>query len=128
MPTLSFQVSYKSPKTEGEFHPTAASASGNNFFDIGTRTLYVQVDGPGLIDIKMRPVVILAFGIPEMSKEEFFGENLINNLIIFLKVDPAKVRIAGVRRIGGGSRRKREAPGLEVIVEIGTSVVCFERV
>ena len=63
-----------------------------------------------------------------MSEEEFFGENLINNLIIFLKVDPAKVRIAGVRPIGGGSRRKRATSGLEVLVEIGTLVSGYGRV
>ena len=113
------KVTYKSPKTEGEFLPTAASPSGANFFDIDTKTLYVQVKGRGLIDIKMRPVVILAFGLPEMTEEEFFGKDLLKNLIIFLKVDPAKVRIAGVRRIGQSRRHKRGTGGIEVIVEIG---------
>ena len=113
------KVSFKSPKTEGEFLPTAESPSGTNYFDIDTKTLYVQVKGPGLVDIKMRPVVILAFGLPEMTEEEFFGKDLLKNLIIFLKVDPAKVRIAGVRRLGQSRRRKRETIGVEVIIEIG---------
>ena len=95
------------------------SPSGASYFDIDTKTLYVQVKGPGLIDIKMRPVVILAFGLPEMTEEEFFGKDLLKNLIIFLKVDPAKVRIAGVRRIGQSRRRKRGTGGIQVTIEIG---------
>ena len=79
----------------------------------------MQVKGRGLIDIRMRPVVILAFGLPAITEEEFFGKDLLKNLIIFLKVDPAKVRIAGVRRIGQSRRRKRETIGIEVIIEIG---------
>ena len=113
------KVTYKSPKTKGQFLPTAASPSGANFFDIDTKTLHVQVKGPGLIDIKMRPVVILAFGLPEMTEEEFFGKDLLRNLIIFLKVDPAKVRIAGVKRIGQSRRRKRSTGGIQVTIEIG---------
>ena len=79
----------------------------------------MQVKGQGLIDIKMRPVVILAFGLPEMTEEEFFGKDLLKNLIIFLKVDPAKVRIAGVGRIGQSRRRKRGTRGIQVTIEIG---------
>ena len=79
----------------------------------------MQVKGRGLIDIRMRPVVILAFGLPAITEEEFFGKDLLKNLIIFLKVDPAKVRVAGVRRIGQSRRRKRDTIGIEVTIEIG---------
>ena len=79
----------------------------------------MQVKGRGLIDIRMRPVVVLAFGLPEMTEDEFFEKDLLKNLIIFLKVDPAKVRIAGVRRIGQSRRRKRGTDGIQVIIEIG---------
>ena len=120
------KVTYKSPKTDEEFLPTEASPAGVNFFDIDTKTLYVQVKGPGLIDIKMRPVVILAFGIPAISEDDFFEKNLLQNLIIFLKVDPAKVRIAGVRRIGQNKRRKRATGGVEVIIEIGMLVINYK--
>ena len=48
--------------------------------DVKNDLLYVTLRGGEPIDIKTAPAVILAFGFPAISIDEFFGENLISNL------------------------------------------------
>ena len=42
--------------------------------------LYVTIRGPNPIDIKTAPAVIVKFGFPAISIDDFFETNLVNNL------------------------------------------------
>ena len=42
--------------------------------------LYITVRGPGPIDIKTYPAVIIKFGFPAVAVDDFFEKNLVNNL------------------------------------------------
>lgn len=53
-----------------------------------------------------------------MTEDEFFGDQLVNNLAVFLKVPPGMIRITNIVRENSGARRRRRATGLTVEVEI----------
>lgn len=80
--------------------------------------LKVLVRGSAPVEIRTAPVLFLAFNMPAMTEAEFFGDNLIQNLALFLKVPPLMIRITNIIREGGGARRRRRSTGLTVEVEI----------
>lgn len=94
------------------------STLGSNYFDQDYKMLRVLLRGSTPVEIRTSPVLVLAFNMPAMSEEEFFGGNLIQNLATFLKVPPNMIRITSVIREGGGARRRKRATGLTVNVEI----------
>ena len=48
--------------------------------DLKNDLLYVVIKGTDPIDIKTFPAVIVKFGFPAVKIDDFFEENLINNL------------------------------------------------
>ena len=54
--------------------------AGENYMDLKNDLLYVIIKGTDPIDIRTFPAVIVKFGFPAVSIDEFFEENLINNL------------------------------------------------
>lgn len=80
--------------------------------------LNVVVRGSQPVEIRTSPVLIIAFDMPAMTEDEFFGENLIQNLATFLKVPPEMIRITKIVREDGGARRRRRSTGMTVEVEI----------
>ena len=58
--------------------------------------LYWVQCGQQTLNIRRHEVLMVSFGLPAMTDEEFFGEQLINNLAQFLSVPASKVGIAGV--------------------------------
>ncbi|XP_076825620.1 fibrocystin-L-like isoform X2 [Clavelina lepadiformis] len=103
---------YKRPETDGQYRPAIDSrVHGANFMDLKKDLLYVTLRGGEPIDIKTVPAVILAFGFPAISIDEFFGENLISNLAIYLGVPNDKIRIVDVVEETSSRKRRSTSDG-----------------
>lgn len=70
------------------------------------------------MEIRTCPVLVIAFELPAMTEDEFFGDNLVQNLATFLKVPPDMIRITQIVREDGSARRRKRSVGLKVEVEI----------
>ena len=57
-----------------------AAINGANYLDRDTRLLYITIRGPDPVDVKTVPLVVLKFGLPPITIDDFFEENLIQNL------------------------------------------------
>lgn len=79
--------------------------------------LNILLRGSEPVQIRTSPVLFLAFNLPAMTEAEFFGEKLIRNLALLLKIPTNKIRITNIVREGTNARRRRSA-GLTVQVEI----------
>lgn len=102
----------------GQYVPQLNSSVGTNFFDRDFKMLEVVLRGSTPVEIRTSPLLFIAFELPAMTVDEFFGDNLVQNLAIFLKVPPNMIRITNVIREDGGARRRRRSTGLTVEVEI----------
>ncbi|KAM8966821.1 LOW QUALITY PROTEIN: fibrocystin-L [Pelodytes ibericus] len=107
----------KAPTYAGEYLPQLTSTTfGDNYLDNDYKMLYVLVRGSTPVEIHTSPLIVIAFNIPAMTVDEFYGANLVRNLAIFLKIPANKIRITKI--VPEGSRRRRAAGGLTVSVEI----------
>ncbi|XP_066271168.1 fibrocystin-L-like [Branchiostoma lanceolatum] len=102
----------------GDHSPTHQDAAGANFMDIEMQTLYFTMKGSAIIDIMTSDVITIAFGLPPVTVDDFFGPNLANNLCGFLNIPLGKVRRMNVVS-EGGKRRRRAAGGVTVHLQIG---------
>ncbi|KAA0710211.1 Fibrocystin-L Polycystic kidney and hepatic disease 1-like protein 1 [Triplophysa tibetana] len=105
------------PTYPGQYLPSFNSDHGSNFFDPDYKMLYVLLRGSEPVQIRTSPLLVVAFNLPAMTEEQFFGPDLIRNLAAFLKVPQNMIRITKIVRAGGGARRRR-ATGLTVEIEI----------
>ncbi|KAJ8389419.1 hypothetical protein AAFF_G00119570 [Aldrovandia affinis] len=109
----------KEPSFEGEYVPQLNSTvHGSNFFDSTYKMLNILVRGSTPVEIRTSPLLFIAFRLPAMTIDEFFGESLVRNLALFLKVPTNMIRITKVIR-EDSARRRRRSTGLTVEVEIG---------
>ncbi|XP_053468790.1 PKHD1 like 1, tandem duplicate 1 [Ictalurus furcatus] len=106
------------PAYPEQYIPTLNGTHGSNFFDPDYKMLHVLLRGSTPVQITTASVLFISFNLPAMTEEEFFGDQLVNNLALFLKVPPSMIRITKIVREGGGARRRRSATGLTVEVEI----------
>ncbi|OAF68248.1 hypothetical protein A3Q56_04012 [Intoshia linei] len=105
-------------------HPFASifkSISGDHIYDIVSKTLYITLESNIDYKIKIIPVVRFSFQLPDMTIDEFFGIDIIDNLRIFLGLDPSQVRIVNIISETAPLNRKRQVPwtGLSVQLEFG---------
>ncbi|XP_076610974.1 PKHD1 like 1, tandem duplicate 1 [Chaetodon auriga] len=108
----------KKPTYAGQYVPKLNATLGTNYFDQDYKMLKVVVRGSKPVEIRTSPVLFIAFELPAMTEDEFFGEDLVRNLAMFLKVPPNMVRITKIIREDGGARRRKRSTGLTVEVEI----------
>ncbi|XP_061597205.1 fibrocystin-L-like isoform X1 [Cololabis saira] len=107
------------PTSADEYVPLMNATAGANYFDQDYKMLRVLLRGSTPVEVRTSPVLVLAFNMPAISEDEFFGANLIQNLALFLKVPANMIRITKVvREDGGAARRRRRSAGLTVEVEI----------
>ena len=85
--------------------------------DRGELTFIIK--GPERIDVVSQSSIIVSFGLPAMSVDDFFGDDLVENLAAFLKIPMTKVRIMNVVSESSSGRKKRSTGGITVEVEIG---------
>ncbi|XP_044027924.1 LOW QUALITY PROTEIN: PKHD1 like 1, tandem duplicate 1 [Siniperca chuatsi] len=108
----------KKPIYAGQYVPQLNATVGSNYFDQDYKMLKVVLRGSTPVEIRTAPVLFISFNLPAMTEDEFFGENLIQNLATFLKVPPNMIRITKIIREDGGARRRKRSTGLKVEVEI----------
>uniref|UniRef100_A0A3Q2VVI1 PKHD1 like 1, tandem duplicate 2 n=1 Tax=Haplochromis burtoni TaxID=8153 RepID=A0A3Q2VVI1_HAPBU len=108
----------KKPILAGQYVPELNATVGTNYFDQDYKMLKVVLRGSQPVEIRTAPVLVIAFGFPAMTEEEFYGNSLVQNLAVFLKVPPNMIRISKIIRENGGARRRKRSTGLTVEVEI----------
>lgn len=102
----------------GQYVPQLSAILGTNYFDQDYKMLKVLVRGSQPVEVRTSPVLVIAFELPAMTEDEFFGDNLVQNLATFLKVPPDMIRITQIIPEGGSARRRKRSVGLKVEVEI----------
>eukprot|EP00058_Branchiostoma_floridae_P028596 XP_002614087.1 hypothetical protein BRAFLDRAFT_118430 [Branchiostoma floridae] len=103
----------------GNHKPTLSDAAGANFMDIEWQTLYFTLKGSNSVTIKQTEIIVLTFGMPPVTVEDFFSsDQLVNNLCLFLNIPADKVRVVDVVR-EDGSRRRRDVGSMTVEIQIG---------
>ena len=106
--------------TANEFEPLLTDPTGTNKIDFqrGEHTIIIKGSSP--VEVITQEVIIVSFGLPAMTVEDFYGANIVENLAAFLNIPLTKVRVVNVISENGGSgRRKRNTDGTTVEVEIG---------
>lgn len=94
------------------------ASMGTNFFDRDYKMLKVLLRGSGPLEIRTAPVLILAFNMPALTDDQFFGDSLVQNLAQFLRIPTNMIRVSQVLSESGGARRRKRSAGLTVEVEI----------
>ena len=114
------RVVLTAPTSPGQYVPDVTTAqTGVNYFNRDTGLLHVAVRGPTPVDIVTTPLIVVSFSLPAMTEDEFFGENIVANLALFLNVPADKIRIASsVRQT---NRRRRQAGSVLLSLEIGNA-------
>eukprot|EP00058_Branchiostoma_floridae_P026715 XP_002612206.1 hypothetical protein BRAFLDRAFT_108902 [Branchiostoma floridae] len=103
----------------GNHKPTLSDEPGANFMDIEWQTLFFTLTGSSSVTIKQTDVIVLTFGMPPVTVEDFFSsDQLVNNLCLFLNIPADKVRVMDVVR-EDSSRRRRAVDGMNVVIQIG---------
>ncbi|KAM4688908.1 fibrocystin-L [Discoglossus pictus] len=106
----------KAPTYQGQYKPQLSSTVvGENYLDSDYKMLYVLLRGSTPVEIHTSLLIVIAFNLPAMTVDQFYGDNLVRNLALFLKIPANKIRITKI--IKEGSRRRRST-GLSVSVEI----------
>lgn len=106
------------PTTPTQYRPTISDPAGTNFLD--NKELHLTVKGSNPHLITMSQVVVIAFGVPPMSVDVFFGPKLVSNLATMLGLPSSKIRImSGTGSSGNSGRRKRSTQTTTIEVEIG---------
>ena len=100
-----------------EFTPTVANVSGTNYFDKDNERLEIIITGQHIIEVMSPETVIVSFSMPALSEEDFFGDNIVENLASFLSIPLNKVRVVNV--ISSSGNRRKRSTGIVVEVEIG---------
>ncbi|KAI3358131.1 hypothetical protein L3Q82_003134 [Scortum barcoo] len=108
----------KKPIYAGQYIPEVNGTLGTNYFDQDYKMLKVVVRGSKPVEIRTAPVLFISFELPAMTEDQFFGENLVQNLAMFLKVPANMIRITKIIREDGAARRRKRSTGLKVEVEI----------
>ncbi|XP_069121982.1 fibrocystin-L-like [Argopecten irradians] len=108
------------PTYPDEFMPNVSDTAGQNYYDRDSGRLHFTMRGNKVIELKTDASVILSFQFQPMTVDQFFGDQLIQNLAGFFDIPPHKVRLVKVVRqtTPAGKRRKRSTGYDEVVVEI----------
>lgn len=75
------------------YMPTYESASGTNLFRKEDKRIFFAADGTGVYDLNIAPVLVVGFGFPSLTPEEFFqSETIVANFAMLLDIDPSMIR------------------------------------
>ncbi|KAJ8026005.1 Fibrocystin-L [Holothuria leucospilota] len=114
---------WKAPEageTNADYYPSLSSqVLGSNYFDRDLDQLFILIRGPTVIEVLTTPVVMTTFGVPAVEVDNFFEENLVQNLANLLDIPPSKIRVVEIISEDSARRRRRSSGEVEVVVEIG---------
>uniref|UniRef100_A0A8D0AJK6 PKHD1 like 1 n=1 Tax=Sander lucioperca TaxID=283035 RepID=A0A8D0AJK6_SANLU len=108
----------KKPIYADQYVPQLNATVGTNYFDQDYKMMKVVLRGTQPVEIRTSPLLFISFELPAMTEDQFFGESLIQNLAVFLKIPPNMIRITNIIRGDGGARRRKRSTSLKVEVEI----------
>uniref|UniRef100_A0A8D0AIF4 PKHD1 like 1 n=1 Tax=Sander lucioperca TaxID=283035 RepID=A0A8D0AIF4_SANLU len=108
----------KKPIYADQYVPQLNATVGTNYFDRDYKMMKVVLRGTQPVEIRTSPLLFISFELPAMTEDQFFGESLIQNLAVFLKIPPNMIRITNIIRGDGGARRRKRSTSLKVEVEI----------
>ena len=114
---ISKYLPYAFSITGDEYTPKLSNATGTNFFDKDSGQLSIIIKGPQIIEVIVQETAIVSFSMPALSVDDFYGDNIIQNLASFLNIPLTKIRVVNV--VSEGSRRRKRSTGIVVEVEIG---------
>nr|XP_026695327.1 fibrocystin-L-like [Ciona intestinalis] len=114
--------------TPDQYKPAIDSGvNGANYIDLKTRLLYVTIRGSEPVKIVTVPMVQIAIGFPAISVDDFFGDNLVQNLATYLGVPSYKIRVVNVVRETSRRRRdlrsRRSTDVVTYTIEYGDEIV-----
>ncbi|OAF68924.1 hypothetical protein A3Q56_03331, partial [Intoshia linei] len=124
---------YRYKTVDKPFYYISDGTSGANIYDTMSKTLYLTVQSSIDYKISIVAVVRFSFDLPDMTIDDFFGVDIINNLRIFLGLDPSQVRIVNIISESNALQKKRAIGKLSVQLEFGdnpgvkTPVLSFQK-
>ncbi|ROT65416.1 putative fibrocystin-L [Penaeus vannamei] len=101
------------------FLPSITDPVGTNYLQRNKKLLHVVLRGGSVIDITTTPTIILSMGIV-IDPDNFFEENLVQNLALLLNIPPENIRVTNIISESSGRRRKRATEDREVEFEIAS--------
>ena len=108
------------------FTPTLSDAPGTNYQNRDEQTLFlVMEDGDYMYDITVTDQVLMSFGFPPVAVEDFFEEQIVENLANFFGIAMEDIRVVNVIRedtILEGNRRRRDTDSDAAIVGADFSI------
>jgi hypothetical protein len=110
------------PNNPDEFMPHPQhDAPGANYYDRPWQMVYIVVKGPLPVVVRTTRVIVVAFNIPSLTEDDFYGEHLVKNLAAFLGIPESKIRRVDIVSASTGSRPKRatNADNDVIVVDIG---------
>jgi plastocyanin len=118
------ELVYKRPEDHPNrpdlFRVNLTDPHGTNFYDRDRKTLYITLTGSSPVEIHTSPLIQISVTLAPITVDEFFGENLRNNLATLLNIDKRRIRIVNViAEDSVSSRRRRATDGIQVDFEIG---------
>ncbi|KAK4327437.1 hypothetical protein Pmani_002101 [Petrolisthes manimaculis] len=88
------------------YEPTLSDPTGSNYLQRSEKLLHVVLRGGQIVDIKTTPMVILTTGLV-VDPNNFYKENVIQNLALLLGVAPENIRVMNVINEGSTGRRTK---------------------
>ncbi|KAK3107254.1 hypothetical protein FSP39_010348 [Pinctada imbricata] len=114
------------PTFAGQYFPDLTTAAcGANYMDREKSLLHIVVCGGTETEIRTSAQIVIGFGVPSMTVDQFFGPNLVNNLATLLGISADKIRVMNVvtSTSSASGRRKRQASGdtTTYYIEVGNA-------
>ena len=96
------------PITMLDQKPTLSDEPGSYFHDREEQMLYlVLADNHEMYEITVSDMVAMSFGIPPVPMDDFFGDQLVDNIANFFGIPADKIKIVDV--VSEQSRRRRRS-------------------
>ena len=107
----------KDPSTNiASYMPTYSNASGTNLFVKSDSKVYFSLKGSNYVDVKIGPVLVLKFGMPAITVNEFFDKDkIVDNFAALLNIDASKIRQVNIVRATNSGRRRRDTSDDDII-------------
>lgn len=122
-PRVFFLAGLQAPEageTNADYYPSLSSnVLGENYFDRDLHQLFILIRGEAIVEVVTTPVIMTTFGVPAVEVDNFFEENIVQNLANLLNIPPSKIRVVEIISEDSVRRRRRATGEVEVVVEIG---------
>ena len=96
--------------------PPLLQTHGENYFQRREGFQYVVLRGPGVVEVRQQPVVVLKMGF--VAEADFFESDVLNRLADLLEISPSQLRVVSVVREASRRRRRRRETA-QTEVEVG---------